>query len=132
MSTPVRLQSLKLIGRMAFSTGSLVFPHTELITMTLVEIIQDSETQIILHACRALEIMAGCLMNIDSEDKNVSIFWNIIFDPITSLLQHPQTIIREAACDCLGSINSIIFAQLQVSIYIKIVLLKFIIHTHFI
>lgn len=117
---------------MAFSTGSLVFPHTELITMTLVGIIQDSETQIILHACRALEIMAGCFMNIDSEDKNVSIFWNIIFDPITSLLQHPQTIIREAACDCLGSINSIIFTQLQVSIYIKIVLLKFIIHTHFI
>ncbi|XP_050474529.1 HEAT repeat-containing protein 6 isoform X1 [Bombus huntii] len=113
MSTPVRLQSLKLIGRMAFSTGSLVFPHTELITMTLVGIIQDSETQIILHSCRALEIMAGCLMNIDSEDKNVSVFWNIIFDPITSLLQHPQTIIREAACDCLGSINSIIFAQLQ-------------------
>ncbi|CAD1470197.1 unnamed protein product [Heterotrigona itama] len=113
MSTPVRLQSLKLIGRMAFSTGSLVFPHTDLITMTLIGVVQDSETQVILHACRALEIMAGCFMNTDSEDKNAVIFWNIIFDPMTSLLQHPQTIIREAACDCLGSINSTIFAQLQ-------------------
>lgn len=117
MSTPVRLQSLKLIGRMAFSTGSLVFPHVELITLTLVGVIQDSETQVILHACRALEIMAGCLINIDSEDNNASIFWDIIFDPITLLLQHPQTIIREAACDCLGSISSTVFAQLQVSIY---------------
>ncbi|OAD62957.1 HEAT repeat-containing protein 6, partial [Eufriesea mexicana] len=113
MSTPVRLQSLKLIGRMAFSTGSLVFSHVELITTTLVGVIQDSETQVILHACRALEIMAGCLMNIDSEDNNASIFWDIIFDPITQLLQHPQTIIREAACDCLGSISSTVFAQLQ-------------------
>ncbi|XP_016907318.1 HEAT repeat-containing protein 6 isoform X2 [Apis cerana] len=113
MSTPVRLQSLKLIGRMAFSTKSLVFSQIELITITLIEVIQDSETQVILHACRALEIMAGCLMNIDSENSNALIFWNIIFDPIISLLQYPQTIIREAACDCLGNINSIVFAQLQ-------------------
>lgn len=123
MNTPVRLQSLKLIGRMAFSTRSLVFPHTDLITMTLIGVIQDSETQVILHACRALEIMAGCFMNTDSEDKNAAVFWNIIFNPMISLLQHPQTIIREAACDCLGSINSTIFAQFQVSIYIKIELL---------
>lgn len=113
MSTPVRLQSLKLIGRMAFSTESLVFSQIELITITLIEVIQDSETQVILHACRALEIMAGCLMNIDLENNNALIFWNIIFDPIISLFQHPQTIIREAACDCLGNINSIVFAQLQ-------------------
>ncbi|XP_043789120.1 HEAT repeat-containing protein 6 [Apis laboriosa] len=113
MSTPVRLQSLKLIGRMAFSTESLVFSQIELITITLIEVIQDSETQVILHACRALEIMASCLMNIDSENNNALIFWNIIFDPIISLLQHPQTIIREAACDCLGNINSIVFVQLQ-------------------
>lgn len=127
MSTPVRLQSLKLIGRMAFNTGSLVFPHTDLITMTLIGVVQDSEIQVILHACRALEIMANCFMNTDSENKN-AVFWNIIFDPMTSLLQHPQTIIREAACDCLGSINSTIFAQLQVSIYIKIeLLLKFVV-----
>lgn len=117
MSTPVRLQSLKLIGRMAFSTESLVFSQIELITITLIEVIQDSETQVILHACRTLEIMAGCLMNIDSENNNALIFWNIIFDPIISLFQHPQTIIREAVCDCLGNINSIVFAQLQVSIY---------------
>ncbi|CAK9829766.1 HEAT repeat-containing protein 6 [Anthophora retusa] len=113
MSTPVRLQSLKLIGRMAFSTGNLIFSHIELITTTLVGAIQDVEIQVVLHACRALEIMAGCLMNNDSENSNALIFWNIIFDPMTLLLQHEQTIIKEAACDCLGSINSTAFSQLS-------------------
>lgn len=117
MSTPVRQQSLKLIGRMAFSTSSLVFPNTELIATTLVGVTCDSETQIILHACRTLEIMANCLMNANSENDHSLIFWNIIFDPVTLLLQHSQTIIREAACDCIGSINSTVFAQLQVSVY---------------
>ncbi|XP_076755299.1 HEAT repeat-containing protein 6 isoform X1 [Xylocopa sonorina] len=113
MCTPVRLQSLKLIGRMAFSAGSLIFSHTELITTTLATVTEDSEIQVVLHTCRALEIMAGCFMSTDSEDNNALIFWNIIFDPITLLLQHPQTIIKEAACDCLGSINSTVFSQLQ-------------------
>ncbi|KZC08576.1 HEAT repeat-containing protein 6, partial [Dufourea novaeangliae] len=113
MSTPVRLQSLKLIGRMAFSTGSFVFSHIELITATLATVIQDSEIQIILHACRALEIIAGCLMNTDSDNNNALIFWNIIFDPIISVLQHSQTILREAACDCLGSTSPIVFTQLS-------------------
>ncbi|XP_053979487.1 HEAT repeat-containing protein 6 [Hylaeus volcanicus] len=113
MSTPVRLQSLKLIGRMAFSMQSLVFSHVELVATTLISVIQDSETQVILHACRTLEIMAGCLVNVDSENDNASVFWCIIFEPITSLLQHPQTILREAACDCLGSISPIVLTQLS-------------------
>ncbi|XP_043250125.1 HEAT repeat-containing protein 6 isoform X2 [Colletes gigas] len=113
MNTPVRLQSLKLIGRMAFATGSLVFSHVELVTTTLTAVIQDSETQVILHACRTLEIMAGCLINTDSENDNASVFWNIIFEPITLLLQHPQTILREAACDCLGSISPVVLNQLS-------------------
>ncbi|XP_078038753.1 HEAT repeat-containing protein 6 isoform X2 [Augochlora pura] len=110
MSLPVRLQSLKLLGRMAFNTQSLVFPHMELITTTLATLIQDYEVQVILHACRTLEIMAGCLLN-DSEDSNALLFWNIIFEPVTSILQHSQTILREAACACLGSISPIVFTQ---------------------
>ncbi|XP_034188808.2 HEAT repeat-containing protein 6 isoform X2 [Osmia lignaria lignaria] len=111
LSTPVRLQSLKLIGRMVFTIGSLVLSHTELVTTTLIAAVQDSEVQVILHACRALEIMAGCFMNSDFED-NALLFWNIIFDPMIQLFQHQETIIREAACDCLGSISSTAFTQL--------------------
>ncbi|KAK2579621.1 hypothetical protein KPH14_011551 [Odynerus spinipes] len=84
-STPVQLQSLKLV---------------------------DSETQIILHSCRALEIIAGCLENTDSSHNNCSLFWNIVFEPMTSLAQHEQTILREAACDCLGTIGPNMFTQL--------------------
>ncbi|XP_003705551.3 HEAT repeat-containing protein 6 [Megachile rotundata] len=112
LSTPVRLQSLKLIGRMVFSTRNLVFPYIELVTTTLIAAVQDSETQVILHTCRALEIMAGCLINSDFEDNNATVFWNIIFEPMILLLQHQETIIREAACDCLGSISSTVFTQL--------------------
>ncbi|XP_031835218.2 HEAT repeat-containing protein 6 isoform X1 [Nomia melanderi] len=111
MSTPVRLQSLKLLGRMAFSTRKLVFSHTELVTANLATVLQDSEIQVILHACRALEIMAECLANNDSENNNALLFWNIIFEPVTLILQHSQTILREAACDCLGSISPIVFTQ---------------------
>ncbi|XP_076381767.1 HEAT repeat-containing protein 6 isoform X2 [Megalopta genalis] len=110
MSLPVRLQSLKLLGRMAFNTRSLVFPYMELITATLATLIQDYEIQVILHACRTLEIMAGCLLN-DSENSNALLFWNIIFEPVTSILQHSQTILREVACACLGSISPIVFTQ---------------------
>ncbi|XP_076662618.1 HEAT repeat-containing protein 6 isoform X1 [Halictus rubicundus] len=111
MSTPVRVQSLKLLGRMAFSTGSLVFSHVELITTTLVTVIQDCEIQVILHACRTLEIMAVCFLNNDLGNNNALLFWNIIFEPITLILQHSQTILREAACDCLGSISPIVLTQ---------------------
>lgn len=119
MSTPVRLQSLKLIGRMAFSTGSLVFPHVELIATTLTAVIENTEIQVILHACRALEIMAGCLLKTDCENSVALVFWNIVFEPMTLLLQHPQMILKEAACDCLGSINPIVFTQLSVSMCIE-------------
>ncbi|XP_076678857.1 HEAT repeat-containing protein 6 isoform X1 [Andrena cerasifolii] len=113
MNTPVRLQSLKLIGRMAFSTGTLVFPHVELIATTLTAVIENTEIQVILHACRVLEIMAGCLLKTDCENSDALVFWNIVFEPMTLLLQHPQMILKEAACDCLGSINPIVFTQLS-------------------
>lgn len=116
MSIPVRLQSLKLIGRMAFSTASLVFSHVEFVTTILVAVTQNSETQVILHTCRALDIMAGCFLKSECNDNNALIFWNIIFEPMTLLLQHSQVILREAACDCLGSINPDVFTQLSVSI----------------
>ncbi|XP_076236061.1 HEAT repeat-containing protein 6 isoform X2 [Calliopsis andreniformis] len=112
-STPVRLQSLKLISRMAFNTGSLVFSHTELVATILISAIQNSDTQVILHVCRTLEVMAGCLLKSDCDSNNVLIFWNIILEPMTLLLQHSQMVLREAACDCLGSINPIVFTQLS-------------------
>lgn len=85
----------------------------ERVTTTLISVLADSETQIILHSCRALEIIAGCLANTDSSHNSL-LFWNIVFEPMTLLAQHEQTILREAACDCLGTIGSNMFTQLTV------------------
>ncbi|XP_050445036.1 HEAT repeat-containing protein 6 isoform X2 [Cataglyphis hispanica] len=113
ISTPVRLQSLKLMGRLAFNTGSLIFPHLEKVTTILISVIEESESQIILHACRVLEIMSSCLANIETYHNDGILFWNIIFESMISLAQTSQTILREAACDCLGSINGNVFTQLS-------------------
>ncbi|KAI4497349.1 hypothetical protein M0802_007596 [Mischocyttarus mexicanus] len=110
-STPVQLQSLKLVGALAFNTSDLLFPYLEKVTSTLISILTDSETQIILHSCRALEFIAGCLANTDS-NHNSLLFWNIAFEPMTLLVQHEQTILREAACDCLGTISFNMLTQL--------------------
>lgn len=120
MKTPVRLQSLKLIGRLAFNAGNLVFPHLEKVTTTLVSVMKESESQVVLHTCRALEIMSGCLTN-EAYHSNGILFWNIIFESMISLAQSSHTILREAACDCLGSINGNVFTQLSVSTYILFV-----------
>lgn len=114
ISTPVRLQSLKLMGRLAFNTGSLIFPHLESVTTTLVSVMEEPESQVILHSCRVLEIMSGCLANTEICHSDGTLFWNIIFEPMISLAQTTQTILREAACDCLGSINGNVFTQLSV------------------
>ncbi|XP_032683851.1 HEAT repeat-containing protein 6 [Odontomachus brunneus] len=113
ISTPVRLQSLKLIGRLAFNTGNLVFPHLEKVTTTLISVMEESESQVVLHACRVLEIMSGCLANTEVYHSNGTLFWNIIFESMISLAQTSQTILREAVCDCLGSISGNIFTQLS-------------------
>ncbi|EFN65522.1 HEAT repeat-containing protein 6 [Camponotus floridanus] len=113
ISTPVRLQSLKLMGRLAFNTGSLIFPHLEKVTTILISVMEESESQVILHACRVLEIMSGCLANIETYHSDGILFWNIIFDSMISLAQTSQTILREAACDCLGSISGNVFTQLS-------------------
>ncbi|EFN82609.1 HEAT repeat-containing protein 6 [Harpegnathos saltator] len=113
ISTPVRLQSLKLIGRLAFNTGNLVFPHLEKVTTTLVSVMGEAESQVVLHACRVLEIISGCLANTEAYHNNGTLFWNTIFESMISLAQTSQTILREAACDCLGSINGNILTQLS-------------------
>lgn len=104
------------MGRLAFNTGSLVYPHLEKVTTTLISVMGESESQVVLHACRVLEIMSGCLANIEIYQSNGILFWNIIFDSMISLAQTSQTILREAACDCLGSISGNVFTQLSVRI----------------
>lgn len=116
VSTPVRLQSLKLMGRLTFNTGSLVFPHLERVTATLVSVMEETEGQVVLHACRVLEIMSGCLANTEVYHGDGALFWNIIFESTISLAQTSQTILREAACDCLGSISGNVFTQLSVRV----------------
>lgn len=106
------------MGRLAFNTGSLVFPHLEKVTMTLISVMEESESQVVLHACRVLEIMSGCLANTESY-SNSTLFWNIILESMISLAQTSHTILREAACDCLGSISGNVFTQLSVRIIRK-------------
>ncbi|XP_011343049.1 HEAT repeat-containing protein 6 isoform X2 [Ooceraea biroi] len=113
ISTPVRLQSLKLVGRLAFNTRNLVFPHLEKVTTTLIAVMDESESQVVLHACRVLEIMSGCLAKTEIHHSDGILFWNIIFESMVSLVQTPETILREAACDCLGSIGGNVFTQLS-------------------
>lgn len=103
------------MGRLVFNTGNLIFPHLENVTTTLISIMEETENQVILHACRVLEIMSGCLANTEIYSNGI-LFWNIIFEPIISLAQTSQTILREAACDCLGSISGNVFTQLSVRI----------------
>lgn len=93
-----------------------MFPHLEKVTTTLISVMEEPESQVVLHACRVLEIMSGCLANIESYADNGILFWNIIFESMISLAQTSQTILREAACDCLGSIGGNIFTQLSVSV----------------
>ncbi|XP_012214911.1 HEAT repeat-containing protein 6 isoform X2 [Linepithema humile] len=112
ISTPVRLQSLKLMGRLVFNAKNLVFPHLEKVTTTLISVMEESESQVILHSCRVLEIMSG-LANTETCHSDGILFWNIIFESIILLVQTSQTILREAACDCLGSINGNVFTQLS-------------------
>lgn len=100
------------MGRLAFNVGSLIFPYLERVTITLVSVLEESESQIVLHACRVLEIMSDCLAKIEYIDG--TLFWNIIFESMISLSQSSQTILREVACDCLGSINEKVFTQLPV------------------
>ncbi|XP_020281763.1 HEAT repeat-containing protein 6 isoform X2 [Pseudomyrmex gracilis] len=114
ISTPVRLQSLKLLGRLAFNTRSLVFPHLEKVTTTLISVLEEMEEQVVLHTCRVLEIISGiCLENTDTYHSEGTLFWNIILEPMILLAQVSQTILREAACDCLGSISGNVFSQLS-------------------
>ncbi|XP_018299904.1 HEAT repeat-containing protein 6 isoform X1 [Mycetomoellerius zeteki] len=124
VNTPVRLQSLKLMGRLVFNTGNLIFPHLENVTTTLISIMEETENQVILHACRVLEIMSGCLANTEIYSNGI-LFWNIIFEPIISLAQTSQTILREAACDCLGSISGNVFTQLSRQRVILIITILF-------
>lgn len=112
ISTPVRLQSLKLVGRLAFHTRDLVFPHLEKVTTTLISVMEESESQVALHACRALEIISGCLATTEIHHGDGILFWNIIFESMISLAQTSETILREAACDCLGSMSGNVFTQL--------------------
>ncbi|XP_077264129.1 HEAT repeat-containing protein 6 isoform X3 [Temnothorax americanus] len=125
VNTPVRLQSLKLMGRLAFNTGSLVYPHLEKVTTTLISIVGESESQVVLHACRVLEIMSDCLANTETYHSSGILFWNIIFEPMISLAQTSQTILREAACDCLGSISGNVFTQLSRQKIILIITILF-------
>ncbi|KAG5317748.1 HEAT6 protein, partial [Pseudoatta argentina] len=121
---PVRLQSLKLMGRLVFNTGNLIFPHLENVTTVLISVMEETENQVILHACRVLEIMSGCLANTETYSNGI-LFWNIIFEPIISLAQTSQTILREAACDCLGSISGNVFTQLSRQRVILIITILF-------
>ncbi|KAL0109338.1 hypothetical protein PUN28_014428 [Cardiocondyla obscurior] len=125
VNTPVRLQSLKLVGRLAFNTGSLVYPHLEKVTTTLISIMGESESQVVLHACRVLEIISGCLANTETYHNNGILFWNIIFESMISLAQTSQAILREAACDCLGSISGNVFTQLSRQKIILIITILF-------
>jgi len=75
---------------------------------------EESESQIVLHACRALEIMSGCLANTEIHHSDGILFWDIIFEPMISLSQASETILREAACDCLSSMSENVFTQLPV------------------
>lgn len=104
------------MGRLAFNTGNLVFPHLEKVTTILISVLEESESQVVLHACRVLEIMSGCLANTETYHSSGILFWNIIFESMISLAQASQTILREAACDCLGSISGNVFTQLSVRI----------------
>ncbi|KAJ8687142.1 hypothetical protein QAD02_022936 [Eretmocerus hayati] len=110
---PVRIQSLKLLGTLAFNASNLIFSHIEAITNSLISIAnhEPCEPQVSFHACRVLEIIAGRLS--DSGSENTSKFWNIAFNPIIALVQHSQTNMREIACDCLGNIGAEMFAQLS-------------------
>ncbi|XP_015603052.1 HEAT repeat-containing protein 6 isoform X2 [Cephus cinctus] len=111
---PVRLQSLKLIGVLAFNVRNIVFSHLGVVATALVRSTRDADTQISLQACKVIETIAGCLGNsqIDN-DTNLVPFWNIVFEPVISLIQHEQTSLREVACDCLGNIGSKMFAELS-------------------
>ncbi|XP_018349756.1 PREDICTED: HEAT repeat-containing protein 6 isoform X2 [Trachymyrmex septentrionalis] len=124
VNTPVRLQSLKLMGRLVFNTGNLIFPHLENVTTALISVMEETENQVILHACRVLEIMSGCLANTETYSNGI-LFWNIIFESIISLAQTSRTILREAACDCLGSISGNVFTQLSRQRVILIITILF-------
>lgn len=125
VNTPVRLQSLKLMGRLAFNTGTLVFSHLEKVTTALISVMEESESQVVLHSCRVLEIMSSCLANIETYHSSGTLFWNIIFESMISLAQTSQTILREAACDCLGSISGNVFTQLSRQRIILIITILF-------
>jgi hypothetical protein len=109
------------LGTLAFNSNNLIFPHIKLIVGSLIEITKEQEAQVVFHACRVLEIIAGRLADLKSND--VSKFWNIAFSPIISLVQHTQTSLREVACDCLGNIGAEMFAELPVSNIIKCILI---------
>ena len=109
----IRVQSLKLLGSLAFNTSSLILSHLETIVKGLVSLTHEEEPQVAIHACRVLEIISRSLTNTKSIDASTK-FWRLSFDPIISLLQHSQTSIRETACDCLGNIRSEMLAQLSV------------------
>lgn len=112
---PVRLQALKLLGALAFNVDSIVFAHLEMVTGTLATAAQETDVQVARHACRVIETIAGRLANSCPENISIVAFWNVIFLPVTSLVQHSQSTLREVACDCLGNIGSTMFSQLTVS-----------------
>lgn len=103
-----------MIGTLAFNTSGLIFSHLEVITNSLIDLTNEQEPQIAFHACRVLEIIAGRLA--DSKSDDVTKFWNIVFNPIISLVQHTHTSLREVACDCLGNIGANMLAQISVSV----------------
>ncbi|XP_058793535.1 HEAT repeat-containing protein 6 [Phymastichus coffea] len=123
VNEPVRFQSLKLLGTLTFNISSLIFSHLETITGTLVNITKQDEPQVAFHACRVLEIMASRLA--DSKSEDISKFWNIAFDPVISLVQHPQFLLRDVACDCLGNIGDEMIARLPRNKSILIITILF-------
>ncbi|XP_066596312.1 HEAT repeat-containing protein 6-like [Prorops nasuta] len=110
---PVRLQSLKLIGNLSVNATNLILNHLEIITNTLISATQETKPQVALNACRVLEILAGLFSHRDLDDNYTMLFWELTFDILIALVQDTQIILREAACDCLGSIGANIFSQLS-------------------
>ena len=110
----MRLQSFKLLGVLASNAGSLVMFHLENVAKKLVKATEESEPQIALHACRVIETIAERLVRTEPHEPNILLFWKIVCKPITNLLQHSETILKEVACDCLGNIGLNVFAQLPV------------------
>ncbi|KAL7292260.1 hypothetical protein TKK_0014206 [Trichogramma kaykai] len=100
----IKVQSLKLLGNLAFNVSSLIIPFLDRIVPKLIKI-SSTETECIVatHACRVVENISRYLYK--SKPDLAPKFWTIAFDDILSLLQHYNPSIREIACDCLGNLT---------------------------